>query len=71
MKILWRWLFCRRVPVVGERWILDDADPFGRPVVTILDVSDGWVRYTFGLVNSTLPLRRFRAIYVPKEQRAA
>ena len=40
-----------RKPIKGEKWGRKDGSPWprsDRPVVTILDVKDGWVRYDMG-----------------------
>jgi hypothetical protein len=68
LRALWRRFFFTRVPVVGERWILDDENPFIRPVVTVLEVRGTWVQYTFGTFSSSLPISRFVAVYVPCDE---
>ena len=47
--------FTRRKPKIGERWEFKDndrrGDPWGcqgRRTVDILDVKDGWVRFSMG-----------------------
>jgi len=38
----------RQHPLPGERWQLDQGDPFSDPVIAVIqDVRDGWVPYNF------------------------
>lgn len=72
LRMLWRMLFCQRVPVVGERWVFDCGDdPFITTTVTVLEVKEKWVRYKFTIIESSLPLRKFVAMYVPENTETA
>ncbi len=55
----------REDPKIGEKWILGKMtdDPWERryPPVVILDVRDGWVRYS--LFDSRCSIRQFMSMY--------
>lgn len=58
----------------GEKWRLQEniGDPFPpiRPVIArILEVKDGWVRYSLGIFNDQrMPITRFTSLYVKCER---
>lgn len=57
-----------KTPSAGEKWRIDDGDPFPpKNTVTILDVSDGWVRYQIGkgtmFDDERMSVKRFIGVY--------
>lgn len=57
-----------KTPSAGEKWRINDGDPFPpKSTATILEVSDGWVRYRIGegmmLDDERMLVKRFIGVY--------
>jgi hypothetical protein len=54
------------IPKRGEIWIRDDENPFTNYSVTVLEVKDGWVLYSFNpgdVIKNSCKLSFFYALY--------